>query len=101
MRSLRSIALSALLLATTATSTFAYDDTTTTRLALQPTERAYDDGNGYARPSLTGSERLNDDGNGYARPALPGAERAQDDGNGYASPAVPTQPTNDEYERWV
>ena len=81
MRSLRSMALSALLLATTATSTFAYDGSSTRQAAVPAIEHAYDDGGGYSRP------------------ALPGTERTNDDGGGYTAPTTPAQPSD--YERWV
>ena len=99
MRSLRSIALSALLLATTATSTFAYDGTSTRQTAVPAIEHAYDDGGGYSRPTLPGTERSNDDGGGYSRPTLPGTERTNDDGGGYTAPTAPAAPSD--YERWV
>ena len=99
MRSLRSIALSALLLATTATSALAYDATTDTRLTLPGSEHTYDDGGGYSRPIHPNGERTYDDGGGYARPTLPGAERANDDGGGYTSPTTPSAPSD--YERWA
>ena len=101
MRSLRSLALSALLFATTATSALAFDPTIATHVSPLGSEQVRDDGNGYARPTLPGSERIQDDGNGYARPALAGSEQVQDDGNGYTSPAAPTQPASVDYERWL
>jgi hypothetical protein len=100
MRSLRSFVLSALLLASTATSTFAHDITSSLELTIPASEHTYDDGGGYARPALPGSGRLNDDGGGYARPTLPGVERANDDGGGYTSPAT-TPADRNAYERWV
>lgn len=99
MRSLRSIALSALLLATTATSTFAYDGASVRQAAVPTVEHAYDDGGGYSRPTQANGERTYDDGGGYSRPMLPGTERANDDGGGYTAPTTPAQPS--EYERWV
>jgi hypothetical protein len=74
----------------TATSTFAYDDTTISRLAIPTSERTYDDGGSYARPTFPSSERLNDGGGSYARPSLPGNERAYDDGGSYARPKAPS-----------
>lgn len=82
MRSLRSLVLSALLLASTATSTLAYDGHSSLQLTIQGTEHTYDDGGGYARP------------------VQPYGERSYDDGGGYTSPTTtPSQPS--EYERWV
>ena len=89
MRSIRSIALSALLLATTATSTFAYDATTSTRQAVPTSERAYDDGGSYARPALPG-QRACSTTTAAATPdrSCPSGERAYDDGGSYARPAA-------------
>jgi hypothetical protein len=81
MRSLQSLALSGLLLASTATSVFAYDTAISTQVSTPSSERVYDDGGSYARP------------------AVPDVERTNDDGGSYTAPTTPAQPG--ELERWA
>lgn len=81
MRTIRAIALSALLLGTTTTAAFAGD------------------GSGFARPNLPSTEHSNGDGSGFARPNLPSTERSNGDGSGFTVPTVPGGES--EYERWA
>jgi hypothetical protein len=81
MRTLKALALSALLLIGSTTATFAAETSS------------------VARSTNPATERFNDDGSGMARPTAPSTDRYNDDGSGMASPAVPSN--DSEYERWV
>jgi hypothetical protein len=102
MRALRVIALSALLLTTSATAAFASADVTYALPSGPTTEIVREgDGGGYALPGRPTHEAAREgDGGGYALPMRPSNETVREgDGGGYT---VPTQPADQtEWQRWV
>ena len=82
MRTLRAVALAAVLTVSSGTAAFASGD-----------------GSSYAQPARPALETLRDgDGSSYAQPARPAQETLRDgDGSSYATPAAPVEVRDGEF----